>query len=844
MPRVVYVDDEPRLLEITKTFLEQDDEIHVDIEELPHRALAAIASGTYDVIVSDYQMPTMDGIELLKTLRAKGDRTPFILFTGRGREEVAIEAINNGADFYLQKGGDPQVQFRELKNAIIQLAQRRRAEGLVAQGERKYRDLVEGANSIILKLDPAGNIVFMNTFGMQFFDAGHETIGKPVIGTLVLPQDYPDLGLAEQFQKFLTSGKHSDSYTFPARSGGKEAWVSWTLREVRDTYDRVTELLAIGNDVTALKRTEMKLQHSTAVLRATLDSSDEGILVITDDGVISEHNLRFLDMWRIPSSIMETGSAQRVIDYAKNQLKDPDRFARYVEDCRNNPDQDGVIILEFQDGRVAEVYSTPERIGNEIVGWFFSFKDITRQKEFESRLMLQRENMRSLFVSNPANMLLIEPDTDLIVHANKAACRFYGYDEGTMSRMKLSDISILPLEEYWNRIRSAKNNEKNYFFAPHRLENGEVRDVEIFLAPISYKGRVLLFGIVQDISNTKSTRRLIKETKLKQNRILDCLSEGIIAVDAENRIVFANERSSEVLGLPLDKLVGVDPDVFLCDESKISPFANPAKRRRGDRAHLDYRLKRSDGSKFWAAVSVNPLFTDEVYEGSIFTLRDITERKEAEMEVRKVRHKLELLGDITRHDIQNQVTTIMGNVELGRRPGADPTERLDRIEQAAVIIGSHIEFAKDYQELGTTAPTWQGVADTVEGLGIAKNVASLEISGRARGLQVSADPMLKKVFHNLLEDSVKYAGKPPRVTIDCHAAGDCLMIAYQDNGPGVPPAEKESIFEKGHGHGTGLGLFLSREVLAITGITIKETGRPGEGARFEMLIPPGQFRFL
>jgi len=71
-----------------------------------------------------------------------------------------------------------------------------------------------------------------------------------------------------------------------------------------------------------------------------------------------------------------------------------------------------------------------------------------------------------------------------------------------------------------------------------------------------------------------------------------------------------------------------------------------------------------------------------------------------------------------------------------------------------------------------------------------------------------------------------------------------LIVSYQDNGPGVPLKEKERIFEKGRGHGTGLGLFLSKEVLAITGITIRETGTPGEGARFEMLIPPGQFRFV
>ncbi len=182
--KIIYIDDEPDLLEITKSFLGIDGEIEVDTEEDPVRALARISHDTYDAIVSDYQMPGMNGIELLIKLRKQGDRTPFILFTGRGREEVVIEALNNGADLYLQKGGDPEAQFMELKNAIIQLAQRKKAEDRVIDGEKKYRELVEGANGIILKLDPIGNIAFLNTFGRTFFACGDEIIGKPVVSTL------------------------------------------------------------------------------------------------------------------------------------------------------------------------------------------------------------------------------------------------------------------------------------------------------------------------------------------------------------------------------------------------------------------------------------------------------------------------------------------------------------------------------------------------------------------------------------------------------------------------------------------------------------------------------------
>ena len=651
MPRVVYVDDEVGLLEITKDFLEVDGEVQVDLVSCPTEALTKIDQGSYDVIISDYQMPSMNGIELLKALRIRGDRTPFILFTGRGREEVAMEALNNGANLYLQKGGDPKVQFGELRNAIIQLAQRKKAESLVAQGERKYRDLVEGANSIILKLEPSGNINFMNQFGMQFFGVGPDVIGKPVFGTLLTPQLYPEYDLESFTTGFFATGKFGDSYTFPARSGGKDAWVSWTFRAVRDGNDRVTEFLVIGNDVTALKQAEMKLQHSTAVLRATLDSSDEGILVVSNEGIISEYNRKFLDLWKIQASRMEGWTGEGLIDLTKGQLKDPDGFALYLEHCYAYPEQDSRLLLEFRDGRVMEVYSTPERIGDKITGRYWSFKDITLQKEFETGLLERHDNTRSLFVNNPAIMLLIEPDTGKVVHGNKAACSFYGYGMDAICGMRLSEITTLPLDEFNSRLQLAKSNRKNYFRAPHRMADGEVRDVEVFVAPINYKGRALLFSIVQDVSETKSTKRFLEESELRQNHVLNVISEGIVAIDGNNRVVYANARSSEVLRLPLGRIIGQDAHAFASFESSTDFSANLEKRRKGEKGHADYKLRRGDGSEFWAAVYANPIHTDGVFEGTIYAISDITERKEAELALHESEERFRNLIEMSPHAI-------------------------------------------------------------------------------------------------------------------------------------------------------------------------------------------------
>ncbi len=130
---MLLVDDEPDQLELTRIALEENKEIKVTAVSSAKNALDLISEQKFDAIVSDYQMPAMDGIELLKTLRGSGNNIPFLLFTGRGREEIAIAALNDGADFYIRKGMDMESQFAELRNAIIQVVKRRGAETLVLE---------------------------------------------------------------------------------------------------------------------------------------------------------------------------------------------------------------------------------------------------------------------------------------------------------------------------------------------------------------------------------------------------------------------------------------------------------------------------------------------------------------------------------------------------------------------------------------------------------------------------------------------------------------------------------------------------------------------------------------
>jgi DNA-binding NtrC family response regulator len=125
---ILLVDDEPTILDISVLFLKKYCGGTIQAVRSAYMALSLLEESRYNVIVSDYEMPDMDGILFLKTLRSKGDDTPFIVFTGRLRGEIAIEALNNGASFYLQKGGDPTAQYCELSHMVYQVVNRRKAE--------------------------------------------------------------------------------------------------------------------------------------------------------------------------------------------------------------------------------------------------------------------------------------------------------------------------------------------------------------------------------------------------------------------------------------------------------------------------------------------------------------------------------------------------------------------------------------------------------------------------------------------------------------------------------------------------------------------------------------------
>ena len=167
---VLLIDDEPALLEVLKLFSERSREMSIHTTQSATEALKLLPEKTYDAIIVDYDMPELNGIEFLKILRSEGDTTPVIIFTGVGHERTAIEAINNGANFFLQKGEDPQAQFRELVTMVKKAVERTYSGKKLGTSKRIISDLINFSSDPSFAIDREGKVVAWNTSMEQLTD--------------------------------------------------------------------------------------------------------------------------------------------------------------------------------------------------------------------------------------------------------------------------------------------------------------------------------------------------------------------------------------------------------------------------------------------------------------------------------------------------------------------------------------------------------------------------------------------------------------------------------------------------------------------------------------------------
>ena len=676
MIRVLMVDDDPAVLEITKVFLERSGDIQVDAVVSALEATERLQDGGYDVIVSDYVMPEMDGISFLKRVRSRDSEIPFILFTGKGREEVVIEALNNGADYYLQKDANPKVLYAELTHQIRQAAERQKAKKAVIESEEKYRALFENMNDGLVLcefvLDVEGRVPVdyvikdANPQIEEIAGVGpDEAIGKrgsEIFGSIVPP--------------FLETYRQVDETGSPAKFDGR---IPETGRQFSiSAYSMGRgEFAAIFSDVTEEKRVNEELCRAHHQLQEIIDFLPDATFVVDEDRRIIAWNRAVEEMTGVSKDeIVGRGAydyGEPFYGFKRPVLID----AIFSEDSGIVKDYDylcrkgdaifaEVYVPHLYGGRGAYIWAiaSPLFDDGKVVGAIESIRDVTDRKRTEIALRETRDYLESLLDRANAPIAVWGPDMK-ILRFNRAFERLTGYAAGEVIGRKatillpdegreeaLAKIAYTLEGECWESVE-----------IPVRCKDGGVRIVLWNSANIrSEKDGSVVATIIQgqDITERKRAEEWLILAHKQLLEIIDFLPDPTFVIDADRKVIAWNRAIEEMTGVGKEEIVGkgdyVYGEVFYGERRPI--LIDMIFARDEDQEGLYHYVKR-DGETLFAEAFVvpprtgkgayvwgtaSPLFDkDGNIAGAIESIRDVTEIKETEMALQENEERLKLV---------------------------------------------------------------------------------------------------------------------------------------------------------------------------------------------------------
>lgn len=724
--KILYVDDEPDLRDIVKYSLEMSNQLCVETAASGEEALLLLRNGEYKAIISDYQMYGMDGITLLKEVRQAFGPVPFILFTGKGREEVVVQALNNGADFYLQKGPDVTSMFAELENMVLHAFRRKEAETAVRISEERLELAMEASNDGLWDWHPEENQMFWNARSHQMLGYEADEI-VPSFDTWMNFMHPDDKGrVTKAIQDYFSDVISTYEVDFRVKAkNGAWIWIQSRGKVVqRDHNGRPVRMIGTHSNINDRKLAEERLKESELRFRGLFDTMNSGVAIyeVRNDGskggdyVIKDFNQ----------------TALQIEGQAKENI-----VGRSLLDLRPKIDEYGLIPIFQQVWRTGVPAFYPAKV----------YKDEKFTNWYENRVF--------------------------------------------------------------------------------RLPSGEI------------------VAIYDDVTEETMQKEALKDSEERWAFALDGSDQGVWDWNIATNVVFFSKRWKGMIGyndgempnkyeewwnrIHPDDRAGVSAQISTCIDGQSNIY------------HSEHRLQCKDTSYKW--ILARGKVTARSQEGKplriIGTHTDIDDIKQTELALRQANAKLNLLSSLTRHDLINKLMVVMGYVELLNKKSLDPDSEhyLDRMDKVLRSLHSEVKFTKDYQDLGLKEPQWQSLPKIMTELD-----SPVTLSSELTDISVYADPMLIKVFRNLLDNSMRHGERVTSIRVHAYVHEGVLKILWEDNGVGIPSDQKERVFQWGVGRNMGLGLFLIRQVLSITNMTIHETGEFGRGARFEIDVPAEAYR--
>lgn len=622
-------------------------------------------------------------------------------------------------------------------------------------------------------------------------------------------------------------GRIFERVTLPQKIGGTIIGRVWSFR-----------------DVTEQRSTLTSLQITQANYRSVVESTGDSIFMVDDESCYlfmnSYHRKKLGDL------------ADKYLEQRMRVLMPPGEEARFDEGVDRVLTTGKPYVDEFHwQGHDYIRRFTPVRDDDEkeVRAVTIVLTDISERKAAETEVKNSEERLKILFDYAPEAYFL----TDIkgtFVDSNLAVTELSGYTKEDLRGKNIFTMGLIASMHLTRTAVLFARNALGKSTGPDEVtiarKDGKEVFAEVMTYPIKIRDQSLVMTIARDITERRKAEQALKNREEQYRVLVNNANETVFVLRSET-VIFSNPKASTVLKRKEEEISGkslmgwVYPD----DQEPLRTMLGTATKSGVVQAGQSVRMFNAQGDIIWFEIGLVGI---SWRDGPAILLlgNDVTDRKLAQDALLQSNKKLNLLSSITRHDILNQITILLAYLDLLKKKNADPNLMpfIDKQVEATQSIRSQIVFTKEYQDVGVKAPVWQNAGERIKSAKDGRRCEFVSWSEELNRFELFADPLLEKVFSNLITNSLMHGQRVSEITFSLKEMPEGYVLVYQDNGVGVPEKEKKKIFDRGFGKNTGFGLFLSREILAITGLIITETGVEGQGVRFEIALPKNAGKFV
>ncbi|MHA1667206.1 MAG: PAS domain S-box protein [Candidatus Heimdallarchaeaceae archaeon] len=788
--KVLHIDDDEDFLLLSKQYIENEtkEAIIFHVLDDPTKVFEMLEKEEFDVIVCDYLMPELDGLDILLKLKEKKKEVPFIIFTGRSREEIAIKALNLGVKYYIKKDPDTKSQYAELVNHIKRAAEFSRTEEALVESEERFFSFMENIPAIAFIKTIDEELVYVNNYLLRIANH-HQTLDSEQynenLQRLVKSKGKQEREilknkgiLVEELNlKIGNKNRLFQIFKFPLRHKNTELLIGGFGIDVTEKTRALMEL----------KKKQEELLRQRNKMHQYLNVAGVMIVILNADGTTHFINKKVTDILGYTEEDLIGKNLFDVIYPEKIRKELKTRFYQSMKKNRKPSEYLEVELVTKTGEKKVIAFRNIEIRDHEgnLIQIFGTGEDITRRKELENEIKRSEEKYRTVIETSPDSIVLSNLEGE-IIFANKEAAKMHGYDDPNdligqnimtftapedYDKAKQEFIGTINVEYASSSIYLVKKDGTKF---PVEMKTSLIRDEE---------GKpTAILAIGRDITERLKSEEGIRKSEVLYRTVFESTGTANIIVGRDNIIKMVNSKAGKLAGYQAKDVVGKKKwtEFIPLKERKMMLEYN---KKRFDDPHAvpkqyETKIITGDGKIKNILINLSPVINTT---DLIVSVVDITEQKNIEQELLKKKEELSIFAHMIAHDIRNSLSTVEGFLDLLQLNFKETY--VDKINKQLKYMRELVDRSIDLAEAGREIHKDKKVD-------LAKLISKISELTVPQTIQLELDKLptvladeskLSQIVKNLLENAVIH-GKPKLIEVRCVFKKEKCIISFINDG--------------------------------------------------------------